>query len=152
MKVSDIVTVVAASGEYVGRLLKMDETGVILENPKMVTITEDGQMGFTQGIAATGVDAPSEMVILQAIFVAETAAEVIKAWHSATSGLVMPQFVRSRGGMVYTTDLKSVAARLVGSSPIASTKIKSSVPLVKQLNGWCPECPEQDLKLLHQFV
>ena len=27
-----------------------------------------------------------------------------------------------RGGMVYTTDLKSVAARLVGSSPTAGTK------------------------------
>jgi hypothetical protein len=97
MKERDIVTVMTATGEYVGRLLvhplratlKMDETAIILENPRMITFAEQG-MGFANGIAATGIQDPKEMVILQAIFVTETNPEVIKAWHQATSGLLVP--------------------------------------------------------------
>ena len=89
VKVSDVVTVMASTGEYVGRLLKMDDTGVVLQNPRMITFADQG-MGFAAGIAATGVNDPNEMVILQAIFVTETNPEVVKAWHSATSGLLIP--------------------------------------------------------------
>ena len=89
MKERDIVTVMAATGEYVGRLMKMDETAIILENPRMITFAEEG-MGFANGIAATGMQDPKEMVILQPIFVTETNPEVVKAWHQATSGLLVP--------------------------------------------------------------
>ena len=89
MKERDVVTVMAATGEYVGRLLKMDETGIVLENPRMITFAEQG-MGFANGIAATGISDPKEMVILQAVFLTETNPEVVKAWHQATSGLVLP--------------------------------------------------------------
>ena len=89
MKERDIVTVMTATGEYVGRLLKMDETAIILENPRMITFAEEG-MGFANGIAATGIQDPTEMVILQSIFVTETNPEVVKAWHQATSGLLVP--------------------------------------------------------------
>ena len=89
MKERDIVTVMAPTGEYVGRLLKMDETGIVLENPRMITFAEQG-MGFANGIAATGIADPKVMTILQAVFVTETNPEVVKAWHQATSGLLVP--------------------------------------------------------------
>ena len=89
MKERDIVTVMAATGEYVGRLLKMDETGIVLENPRMITFADQG-MGFANGIAATGIADPNVMTILQAVFVTETNPEVVKAWHQATSGLLVP--------------------------------------------------------------
>ena len=89
MKERDIVTVMAPTGEYVGRLLKMDETGIVLENPRMITFAEQG-MGFANGIAATGIADPKAMTILQAVFVTETNPEVVKAWHQATSGLLVP--------------------------------------------------------------
>ena len=89
MKERDIVTVMTATGEYVGRILKMDETGIVLENPRMITFAEQG-MGFANGIAATGVANPKEMAIFQPIFATETNPEVVKAWHQATSGLLVP--------------------------------------------------------------
>ena len=89
MKEKDIVTVVAASGEYVGRMLKFDETGIALENPRMITYTEDGQMGFAAGIAMTGNPDPKEVTILSVIFVTECNHEIVKAWHQATSGLIV---------------------------------------------------------------
>jgi hypothetical protein len=89
MKENDIVTVVATTGEYVGKLLKMDETGVVLADPRMITYNEQG-MGFAQGIAMTGNVDPKEVVILQAVFVTDCNPEVVKAWRQATSGLVMP--------------------------------------------------------------
>jgi len=89
MKERDIVTVMAPTGEYVGRLLKMDETGIVLENPRMITFADQG-MGFANGIAATGIADPNVMTILQAVFVTETNPEVVKAWHQATSGLLVP--------------------------------------------------------------
>jgi len=89
IEVNDTVTVMTQTGEYVGRLLKMDAFGVVLQNPRMITFADQG-MGFAAGIAATGLNDPNEMVILQAVFVTETNPEVVKAWHSATSGLVMP--------------------------------------------------------------
>lgn len=89
MKVNDVVTVMTAAGEYVGKMLKMDETGIVLKDPKLVTANEQG-MGFANGVAMTGVQDPTEMVILTPIFVTDTNPEVVKAWYSATSGLVIP--------------------------------------------------------------
>lgn len=89
MKVNDVVTVMAASGEYVGKLLNMDETGVVLENPRLVTANEQG-MGFANGIAMTGIENPKEMVILRPIFITETHEQVVKAWRQATSGIIVP--------------------------------------------------------------
>jgi hypothetical protein len=89
MKEKDIVTVVAASGEYVGRMIKFDETGIVLQNPRMITYTEDGQMGFAAGIAMTGNIDPKEVTILSIVFVTECNEEIVKAWHQATSGLIV---------------------------------------------------------------
>jgi len=88
MKENDVVTVVAATGEYVGRMLKFDETGIVLQNPRLITYSEDG-MGFAQGIAMTGNVDPKEVTILQIVFVTECNEEIVKAWHQATSGLIV---------------------------------------------------------------
>lgn len=89
MKTNDVVTVVAVTGEYVGKLLKMDETGVVLGDPRMITYNEEG-MGFAHGVAMTGNVNPKEVHILQAVFVTECNPEVEKAWRQATSGIVLP--------------------------------------------------------------
>ncbi len=89
MKTNDVVTVMAASGEYVGKLLQLDTTGVSLADPRLVTANEQG-MGFANGIAMTGNQDPKEMIILSPIFITETHPEVVKAWRQATSGLITP--------------------------------------------------------------
>ena len=86
---SNIVTVIAGGAEYVGRLKSIDESGLVLTNPRMITFTEQG-MGFANGIAATGKQDPDEMTILQPTFMTETNEDVVKAWHQATSGLMIP--------------------------------------------------------------
>ena len=48
----DLVTVLVM-GEFVGRLDKNDDTGVHLDNPKMIVIAE-GKMGFARGVCMTG--------------------------------------------------------------------------------------------------
>ena len=88
MKVNEVVTVMASSGEYVGKLTKMDENGIVLKDPRLITFGEQG-MGFASGIAATGLEDPKEMTILQAVFVTQTHEDVVKAWHRATSGLIL---------------------------------------------------------------
>ena len=85
---SDIVTVVAATGEYVGQLVKIDETGIELKRPRMITF-EGESMGFARGIAATGTVDPESIIILAPIFMTATDDEVAKAWLSATSGIIL---------------------------------------------------------------
>jgi|TARA_A200000159_G_scaffold161284_1_gene182910 hypothetical protein len=88
MKDKDVVTVVAATGEYVGRMVKIDETGIVLEKPRLITYNEEG-MGFAQGIAMTGNPDPKEVTILSAVFVTECNEEIVKAWQTATSGIIL---------------------------------------------------------------
>ena len=53
--------------------------------------------------------------------------------------------------MVDTLGLGPSAAMRGGSSPLARTKLKGFVPLVKQLSKWCPGCPKRHktIKGLH---
>jgi hypothetical protein len=88
MKDKDVVTVVAATGEYVGRMVKIDETGIVLENPRLITYSDEG-MGFAAGIAMTGNPDPKEVTILSAVFVTECNQEIVKAWQTATSGIIL---------------------------------------------------------------
>jgi len=87
-KTNEIVTVVAATGEYVGRLAKIDETGIVLLNPRMITF-EGENMGFARGIAMTGEVDPVEVTILSPVMMTPTAEVVSKAWQEHTSGLIL---------------------------------------------------------------
>ena len=53
MKKGDLVTVLTNAGEFVGRLDKNDDTGVHLDNPKMIVNTPEGKMGFARGVCMT---------------------------------------------------------------------------------------------------
>lgn len=91
MKVNDVVTVLTALGtEYVGKMVAMDTNGITLSDPKLISMSEQG-MGFAGGIAMTGVADPKQVLInlSQIVFVTETNEEVVKAWHQATSGLIL---------------------------------------------------------------
>lgn len=84
----DIITVMALSGEYVGRLVGRGEDGSItIESPRMIVASEQG-MGFSNGIAATGVKDPKEVKFQSYIFITETNDEVQSAWRQAVTGLV----------------------------------------------------------------
>jgi len=89
-RVGDVVTVMAANGaEYVGKLKSDGSNKVVLEDPRFVTMSEQG-MGFANGIAATGVKDPKEVTLCNILFVTETNDEVAKAYRTSVSGIVMP--------------------------------------------------------------
>jgi hypothetical protein len=90
MKVNDIVSVLTSLGtEYVGKFKSMDTNGIMLEDPKLVTMSEQG-MGFAGGIAMTGNPDPKQVLInlSQIVFVTETNEMVVKAYRKATSGII----------------------------------------------------------------
>jgi len=79
-----IVTVVATTGqEYVGKLVN-DSNGVLLERPKMIVFSEN-QMGFAQGICATGTSEVQDVQFYPAgiAFVTEPDESVVNAYWQA---------------------------------------------------------------------
>lgn len=90
MEKGDIVTVVTISGEYVGKLVSMEDATVELKDPRMILSNPaDGSMGFAKGLAATGVENPTNAVFQQVVFVVPTNEKVAEAHLTATSGLVL---------------------------------------------------------------
>ena len=90
MNVGDIVTVVTISGEYVGKLVSMDDGYVELKDPRMILSNPaDGSMGFAKGIAATGIENPTSATFQQVVMVVPTNSKVAEAHLTATSGLVL---------------------------------------------------------------
>ena len=90
MNIGDVVTVMVSTGaEYVGKLVSDDDKGVTLDNPRFVSVTEQG-MGFASGIAMTGSKDPKKVTLRNVIFVAETNPEVVSAYRQSISGLITP--------------------------------------------------------------
>ena len=90
MEKGDVVTVVAISGEYVGKLVSMEDATVELENPRMILSNpQDGSMGFAKGLAATGEESPTSAVFQQVVFVVPSNEKVPNAHLEATSGLTL---------------------------------------------------------------
>ena len=90
MKKGDIVTVVTISGEYVGKLVSMEDAMVELENPRMILSNPQyGSMGFAKGLAATGEENPTTATFQQVVFVVPSNEKVANAHLEATSGLVL---------------------------------------------------------------
>jgi len=95
MKNGDIVTVMTIGGEFVGKLAELGGGQVTLTDPKFITVTQEGGMGFTNGIAMTGVQDPKEVTLFNVSFVVDTNPEVVSAYRQAVSGLITkpdPQF------------------------------------------------------------
>lgn len=89
MKKGDIVTVVAVSGEYIGKLKRFDEKGVVLSDPRMLVAGESG-VGFARGVCMTGQTDVSEVMFRDYVYCTPTNEDFEKAWREQTSGIVTP--------------------------------------------------------------
>jgi len=89
MKEGDIISVVTVSGEYVGKYTGGYEPHdcIKLEDPRMIVKGPEGNMGFAQGVAVTGIKNPTWMLIENFVFVAETNQSVQDAYRTAVSGI-----------------------------------------------------------------
>jgi hypothetical protein len=89
-KKGDVVSVISSAGEFVGKYKDSGASSFVLSDPRMVIQTQEG-MGFARGVAVTGVENPTEMSFYTQgiVFVTQTNEEVTKAYHQATSGLIV---------------------------------------------------------------
>ena len=92
MKINDIVTVVATSGEYIGKFKGLENGILNIEDPRMVIShpNGDGGMGFARGIAVTGEENPSEVSFNEFVFVVATNQPIQEAYQQATGSIVTP--------------------------------------------------------------
>ena len=90
MNKGDLVTVLTNAGEFVGRLDKNDDTGVHLDNPKMIVNTPEGKMGFARGVCMTGEENPKSIIFRSGgiILVTPSNQNINKAYTEVVSGLV----------------------------------------------------------------
>lgn len=90
MSMNNVMTVVTAAGEMVGRLIEEDDETIVLENPRAFVQTQNG-VGFAPGVCLTGVKDPETIVFNKSsvILICETNNEVEKLWLQATTGLVV---------------------------------------------------------------
>jgi len=87
---NDVVTVVTAAFEIVGKYVKLDssEDTVTLKDPRLVMATQKG-MGLAPGVAMTGEADPDEITLYNTICVMKTDSEVEKNYRSQVTGLVL---------------------------------------------------------------
>lgn len=89
MKTNDVVTVVAVSGEYVGKFNGIDGNGVLqLKDPRMLIHGEQG-VGFARGICMTSTENPSTMAFQQYVYATPTNDDFSKAYTQAISGIIL---------------------------------------------------------------
>jgi len=90
MQKNDVVSVMTAYGEYVGKFVKQGTSTVSLSDPRMIVQTEQG-MGFAHGICATGKpDVLSvDIQMSQVVFITEVNENIEKEYRKATSGLIV---------------------------------------------------------------
>jgi len=88
--VNNVMTLVTAAGEMVGRMLEEDDETVVLENPRAFVQTQNG-VGFAPGVCLTGVKNPETIVFNKnsVILMCETNEEVEKIWLQSTTGIVL---------------------------------------------------------------
>lgn len=89
MKKGDIVAVVAVTGEYIGRLESIDDSGVRVTNPRLIVKGEDGSIGFGRGVSMSAEENVREVVFLNPIFVAPAHEKFQSPWIEFTSGIVV---------------------------------------------------------------
>jgi hypothetical protein len=89
-KKGDVITVVTAAGEFVGKYNSEGTASYTIDDPRMVIQTQEG-MGFARGVAVTGVENPPSMSFFTGgiVFVTSTNDEVTKAYRQAVSGLIL---------------------------------------------------------------
>lgn len=88
MKRGEVVSVVAVSGEYVGKFNHMKDEVLYIDDPRMLIAGEQG-VGFARGVCMTGAENPNSMAFQQFVYVTRTSEEFEKAYRQATSGLII---------------------------------------------------------------
>jgi hypothetical protein len=88
MNVGDIVSVVTAAGEFIGKLDGFDGDSVILEKPRMLVTNGEG-MGFARGICMTGKENPDSATFHNVILVTPSMDKIEDAWITATTGIAL---------------------------------------------------------------
>jgi hypothetical protein len=88
MNVGDIVSVVTAAGEFVGKLDGFDGDAVVLAKPRMLVMGESG-MGFARGICMTGKENPDSATFHNVVLVTPSMDKIEDAWITATTGIAL---------------------------------------------------------------
>ena len=90
MKKNDVISVITAAGEFIGKLNEKTDSIVSLDDPRMLIATQEG-MGFARGVCLTGVENPTEMTFYSGgiVFISPTNDEVEKSYRQAVSGLII---------------------------------------------------------------
>lgn len=89
MKANDVITVVCAAGEFVGKFVEQNESGLVLKDPRMLVTGHDGGMGFARGICMTGEENPNSVTFNTYIFATPCNDDIVKAFTEATSGIII---------------------------------------------------------------
>ena len=90
MKKNDIISVVTAVGEFVGKFVEQDDVSVTVADPRMI-VHNQGGMGFAAGVSMAGVESPEKIDFYKTnvVFVGPTNEGVQKAYRQFTSGLIV---------------------------------------------------------------
>jgi hypothetical protein len=88
MNVGDVVSVVTAAGEFVGKLDGFDGDAVVLAKPRMLVMGESG-MGFARGICMTGKENPDSATFHNVVLVTPSMDKIEEAWITATTGIAL---------------------------------------------------------------
>lgn len=88
---NEIVTLVTAAGEFVGKFVEETDGGFKISDPRMIVQGPEGNMGFAKGICMTGKEDPKEAVFSSGgiVFITESNKQVADGWREATSGIVL---------------------------------------------------------------
>lgn len=92
MEKGTIVTVVLTNGaEVIGKLVLDDFTGVIINRPRMVQVSQQG-VGLVNGISMTGIEPKGDFTFPKnsVLYVIETSEEIANGWRQQTSGIALP--------------------------------------------------------------
>jgi hypothetical protein len=88
MNVGDVVSVVTAAGEFVGKLDGFDGDVISMSKPRMLVMGETG-MGFARGICMTGKESPDSATFHNVVLVTPTNTDIESAWIQATTGIAL---------------------------------------------------------------
>lgn len=86
----DIISVVVATGEFVGRFVKEDEEAIVLLQPMAFMIDEERRPFFAPSVCASGSQSLTEVRFMKGNIITAVPSheEIAQAWISKTSGIV----------------------------------------------------------------
>lgn len=85
---NDVITVVCLAGEITGKFIEGDDDRIKLQDPRMLTQTEQG-IGYAKGVCMSGTTDTKEVTVSNYLFAVETNDEFKRAYHQTVSGLVL---------------------------------------------------------------